>query len=340
MEKSPQIFHTAKYHLGKTRKQSSCIPEISSRLWILILGKREVKTDYFFSPLFFILFAQQLRFWKKPSSEWHWIAFLSTSWWERREFIAEQGGGRTQPPASPRRRLSRADGHPGAEGAQLFQSRPCHVSDPTPAKRPVGGETRPGCLHLDLRALTLIHLMMSGTWSHSARPGLAVGLKPRLAFLGRIPRSRWGRGWSVPAAGSDAGDGLWRRLALRWPVPPPRGEPHSPRQAHAALSAAIKPPAQVRRRRSSAALPRVPHSPSRRAGEVPGRGAAGGAAPWSGTARRQRRHAAPPGGAITARPRPRGRGGVSPLASPQRRGPQGFPPRRGGPAPARPPCER
>lgn len=214
------------------------------------------------------------------------------------------------------------------------RSRPCHVSDPTPAKRPVGGETRPGCLHLDL-----IDLMMSGTSCHSARPGLGVGLKPRLAFF-------WGE---FQGPDGDRG-GLFQRQALLqvtvcgsgWPwggpYPHPGGNltpPDRPTQHY-------RPPLNRRTRWDAAGAPRpcrgsltpLPAGPERCLG------AAAGAAPWSGTARGQRRHAAPPGGAITARPRPRGRGGVSPLASPQRRGPQGFPPRRGGPAPARPPCER
>lgn len=53
VEKSPQIFPTVKYHLGKTRKQSSWISEISLRLWIIILGKREVKADDYFFPSVF-----------------------------------------------------------------------------------------------------------------------------------------------------------------------------------------------------------------------------------------------------------------------------------------------
>lgn len=132
VEKSPQIFHVVKHCLGKTSSQSSCIPKISMRLWIIILGRREVKAAEISPspPPFFIRFAQQLPFGEKPSGEWYWLAIFSASRQDQHEFTGEQSGGRTQPPASPHRRLSPTDESLGAGGAHRPPSRRSAVSLP------------------------------------------------------------------------------------------------------------------------------------------------------------------------------------------------------------------
>lgn len=244
-EKSPQIFPAIKYCLGKTNRQSSCIPEISLRLWIIILGRSEVKAaEIFFPPsLFhsFIFFAQQLWFQEKPSSEWHWITcsslrflvgptwvYCRTKWWSHLTASLPpqavilcwwMSGNRGCPALPCHRPFSRSCAVSLPEDALVT------LSNPTPTERPSEGLSwlpLPGPQRPVSHRPDLCHLLPQ----HTARA--SDGTQP--AVLGWLPRSGWGPGWRQVRFNG--------RLWCRWPeyavAVGPEGAcrspgPHSPR---------------------------------------------------------------------------------------------------------------